>query len=104
MKSKTLPIGNAKLVAAACLLISTKFGESEIPYLKDLVTLCDKCYNDDHLLKMELNILIDLDFNIKFTSSYEILDELVTLSGDSDQTKKLAQYFIQLFLYDMNSS
>ena len=84
MKNKTLPIGNSKLIAAACLLISSKFGESEIPYLKDLGTLCDKCYNEDNLLKMELQILIDLDFNIKFTSSYEILDELVLISGDSD--------------------
>ena len=51
-------------------MIIAKFEEIYPPLLKDYVTVCDKAYTGEEILKMEAQIIKDMKFDLAQTSSY----------------------------------
>jgi hypothetical protein len=52
---------------------------------------------------METSMLMELDFNINFVSSYSFLERFVQITNTDKVTADLAQYMIEIALLDYSS-
>ncbi len=58
----------------ACFLVASKFEDIYPPDTKELCYLCENAYNKEDILKVESEILSLFNFELIFTSSYDILE------------------------------
>lgn len=56
---------DVQLVGVAALLITTKYEEIYPPTVKDFIYLTDNTYTRAQILKMEMNILFNLQFEVQ---------------------------------------
>ena len=65
---------DVQLIGVASLIIATKYEEIYPPTVKDIIYLTDNTYSREQILKMEMSILFNLQFEIQQTSSYRFLE------------------------------
>ncbi len=53
-----------QLLAMTCLFVAGKYEEVATPKIKKIMDLCDRLYQPADLLKMESEILLELNFRI----------------------------------------
>ena len=70
-----------QLVGVAAMLIASKYEEIYPPTAEDFVYITDYAYDKAEVLQMESDILVSLDFEIHFTSSYRFLERFMLLKG-----------------------
>lgn len=56
------------------MLIASKYEEIYAPEVRDFVYITDKAYQKDEILKMEFNMLTQLEFNVCTPSPYRFLE------------------------------
>jgi G2/mitotic-specific cyclin-B, other len=81
---------NLQLVGVSAMLIACKYEEIWPPQIRDYIHMCDKAYNKDQIIEMELLMLSELDFNIDFVSSNSFLERFVQISGADKPAHDLA--------------
>lgn len=91
---------DVQLVGVAALLITTKYEEIYPPTVKDFIYLTDNTYTRAQILKMEENILYNLQFEIQQTSSYRFLERYSKIAKADSVIFYLAQYLLELALLD----
>lgn len=64
---------NLQCVGAAAMLISCKYDERITPQIDDFIYICDNAYTRRELIKMEINMLKVVDFELGFPLSYRFL-------------------------------
>ena len=63
---------NFQLLGITCLLMASKYEEIYPPPLSEYTYVCADAYVDNDLKTMEGDVLIKLNFNLVFTSSWEL--------------------------------
>jgi len=82
------------------MLIASKYEEIYAPEVRDFVYITDKAYTKEEILKMEQQILMTLDFNVTFPSSYRFLERYAKIINADTPLFNLARYLIELPLIE----
>jgi len=70
-----------QLVGVTSMLIASKYEEIYAPEVRDFVYITDKAYSKEEILKMESRILMVLDFDLTFSSSYRFIERFCKIIG-----------------------
>ena len=98
--SRQISNREVQLVAVAAMLIATKYEEIYPPLLKDFVYISENQFSEEKILEMELQILVQLDFDMQLTSAYRFLERFAKITRLDEVTFYLAQYMLELGLLD----
>ena len=82
------------------MFIASKYEEIYPPDLRDFVYVTDKAYTKKEILKMEGDILKELNFNVTVSSSYIFLQRYSKLMNSDEKTYMMARYLLELSLIE----
>ncbi|XP_024891724.1 G2/mitotic-specific cyclin-B3-like, partial [Temnothorax curvispinosus] len=88
-----------QLLGAASLFIASKFDE-RIPLMVEDLYICDSAYTKRELIKMEINILKIVNFDLGIPLSYRFLWHYARCAKMSMPTSTLARYILEHSLMD----
>ncbi|XP_053606375.1 G2/mitotic-specific cyclin-B3 [Plodia interpunctella] len=91
-----------QLLGAAALFIASKFDERIPPLVDDFLYICDGAYTLSQLLKMEMNILKVVDFDLGIPLSYRFLRRYARCARVSMPTLTLARFVLEQCLLEYN--
>lgn len=89
-----------QLLGAASLFIASKFDERIPPMVEDFLYICDGAYTQRELIKMEMNILKVVNFDLGIPLSYRFLRRYARCAKVSMPTLTLARYILEHSLMD----
>ncbi|XP_051155373.1 G2/mitotic-specific cyclin-B3 [Leptopilina boulardi] len=89
-----------QLLGAASLFIASKFDERIPPMVEDFLYICDGAYTQKELLRMEMNILKIVDYDLGIPLSYRFLRRYARCAKVSMPTLTLARYILEYSLMD----
>ena len=84
LEKKQIMRTRLQLVAVAALLIASKYEEIYVADLNDFVFICDSAFTREEILDMERSILITLEFDLTFFSSYRFLQRFAKIAKAKD--------------------
>lgn len=87
-----------QLVGVAAMLIASKYEEIYAPEVKDFVYITDKAYTQEQIMKMELNILNGIKFQLGRPLPLHFLRRASKAEGVEAVTHTLAKYIMELSL------
>jgi len=87
-----------QLVGVAAMLVASKYEEIYAPEVKDFVYITDRAYTEKDIMKMELNILHGLEFNLGRPLPLHFLRRASKAGGVEAITHTLAKYIMELSL------
>ena len=85
-----------QLVGITALFIAGKYEEIYPPHIKEFSDVTDKTYSKYEILQMESNILLALQFNLTFPTSYRFLQRyfMILKVEENSQIQNLSEYLI----------
>ncbi|KAJ8729134.1 hypothetical protein PYW08_000715 [Mythimna loreyi] len=89
-----------QLLGASALFIASKFDERIPPLVDDFLYICDGAYTLSQLLKMEMNILRVVDFDLGIPLSYRFLRRYARCARVSMPTLTLARFVLEQCLLE----
>ncbi|KPJ04754.1 PREDICTED: G2/mitotic-specific cyclin-B3 [Papilio xuthus] len=89
-----------QLLGASALFIASKFDERIPPTVDDFLYICDGAYTLAQLLKMEINILRVVDFDLGIPLSYSFLRRYARCARVSMPTLTLARFVLEQCLLE----
>ncbi|KAG5326877.1 CCNB3 protein, partial [Acromyrmex heyeri] len=89
-----------QLLGAASLFIASKFDERIPPMVEDFLYICDGAYTQRELIKMEMNVLKVVNFDLGVPLSYRFLRRYARCTKVSMPTLTLARYILEHSLMD----
>ncbi|KAL0101613.1 hypothetical protein PUN28_019031 [Cardiocondyla obscurior] len=89
-----------QLLGAASLFIASKFDERVPPMIEDFLYICDGAYSQRELIKMEINVLKVVKFDLGIPLSYRFLRRYARCTKVSMATLTLARYILEHSLMD----
>ncbi|OWR42716.1 cyclin 3 [Danaus plexippus plexippus] len=89
-----------QLLGASALFIASKFDERIPPLVDDFLYICDGAYSLTQLLKMEMNILRVIDFDLGVPLSYRFLRRYARCARVSMPTLTLARFVLEQCLLE----
>ncbi|XP_011299191.1 G2/mitotic-specific cyclin-B3 [Fopius arisanus] len=92
-----------QLLGAASLFIASKFDERIPPMIEDFLYICDGAYNQRELIRMEMNVLKIVDFDLGIPLSYRFLRRYARCAKVSMPTLTLARYILEYSLMDYST-
>jgi len=92
-----------QLVGVSALFIACKYEEIYPPEVRDCVHITDNAYDREEVLKMEGDILKELNYQICVPTCYHFLTRYLNCIQASERTQLLASYYAERNLqeYDM---
>ena len=92
-----------QLVGIASYLIASKYEDIYPPYVDELAQICNFIYTTDDIIKKEYEILVGLNFDILYNSSYKFLTFLHSII-DKENIKLLylSQFILELSLENID--
>ncbi|XP_037946843.1 G2/mitotic-specific cyclin-B3-like [Teleopsis dalmanni] len=89
-----------QLLGAAALFIACKYDERTPPLVDDFLYICDGAYKHNELIKMEMNALKTIDYDIGIPLSYRFLRRYARCAKIQMPTLTLARYILESALMD----
>ncbi|KAG7207685.1 hypothetical protein KM043_009304 [Ampulex compressa] len=89
-----------QLLGAATLFIASKYDERIPPMVEDFLYICDGAYTRKQLIRMEMNVLKVVDFDLGIPLSYRFLRRYARCVKVSMPTLTLARYILEHSLMD----
>ncbi|XP_066589456.1 G2/mitotic-specific cyclin-B3 [Prorops nasuta] len=89
-----------QLLGAASIFIASKYDERIPPMVEDFLYICDGAYSQRELIRMEINILKVIDFDLGIPLSYRFLRRYARCAKVSMPTLTLARYVLEYSLMD----
>ncbi|XP_041972822.1 G2/mitotic-specific cyclin-B3 isoform X2 [Aricia agestis] len=89
-----------QLLGASALFIASKYDERIPPLVDDFLYICDGAYTLNQLLKMEMNILRVIDYDLGIPLSYRFLRRYARCARVSMPTLTLARFVLELSLLE----
>ncbi|KYM98486.1 G2/mitotic-specific cyclin-B3 [Cyphomyrmex costatus] len=89
-----------QLLGAASLFIASKFDERIPPMVEDFLYICDGAYTQRELIKMEMNVLKVVNFDLGIPLSYRFLRRYARCAKVSMPTLTLARFILEHSLMD----
>ena len=73
-----------QLVGVTAMFVASKYEDIYPPVVQDFVHIADYTYPANEILEMERHMLMTLDFDLHFTSSYRFLERFFYLKNSSE--------------------
>ncbi|XP_032677997.1 G2/mitotic-specific cyclin-B3 isoform X2 [Odontomachus brunneus] len=89
-----------QLLGAASLFIASKYDERIPPIINDFLYICDGAYEKKELIRMEMNILKIINFDLGVPLSYRFLRRYARCAKVSMPTLTLARFILEYSLMD----
>jgi cyclin B len=89
-----------QLVGVTAMLIASKYEDIYPPPLHDFVYITDNAYTGRDIVKMEYDIIKELQFNLTTPSAYTFMNRYSRVAGADSVTHSLALYLIELPLIE----
>ncbi|XP_049851612.1 G2/mitotic-specific cyclin-B3 isoform X1 [Schistocerca gregaria] len=89
-----------QLVGAAAIFIASKYDERMAPMLEEMLYVCDGAYDKKELIRMEINILNKVGFELGIPLSYRFLRRYARCSKVTLPVLTLARYILELSLME----
>ncbi|KAM8704659.1 hypothetical protein ACLKA7_009166 [Drosophila subpalustris] len=89
-----------QLLGAAAFFIACKYDERQPPLIEDFLYICDGAYNHDELVKMEMETLRVINYDLGIPLSYRFLRRYARCAKVQMPTLTLARYILELSLMD----
>ncbi|KAL5278155.1 CycB3 family protein [Megaselia abdita] len=89
-----------QLLGAAALFIACKYDERTTPVVEDFLYICDGAYVHDELIKMEIEVLKTIGFDLGIPLSYRFLRRYTRCAKIPMPTLTLARYILEYSLMD----
>ncbi|XP_030369695.1 G2/mitotic-specific cyclin-B3 [Scaptodrosophila lebanonensis] len=89
-----------QLLGAAAFFIACKYDERQPPLIDDFLYICDGAYNHNELVKMEMETLRVINFDLGIPLSYRFLRRYARCAKVQMPTLTLARYILELSLMD----
>ena len=89
-----------QLVGICSLFVAAKYEEIYPPTTSEMLYLADKAYTKQHLLKMEVDMLNALEFNMSGPSTWRFFERLCDLSKLKGKKRSLGHYLLELSLVE----
>ncbi|XP_012225048.1 G2/mitotic-specific cyclin-B3 [Linepithema humile] len=89
-----------QLLGASSLFIASKFDERIPPMVEDFLYICDGAYSQRELIRMEMNVLKVVNFDLGIPLSYRFLRRYARCAKVSMPTLTLARYILEYSLMD----
>ncbi|EFN77747.1 G2/mitotic-specific cyclin-B3 [Harpegnathos saltator] len=89
-----------QLLGAASLFIASKYDERIPPMVDDFLYICDGAYSQRELIRMEMNILKVVNFDLGIPLSYRFLRRYARCAKVSMPTLTLARFILEYSLMD----
>lgn len=84
-----------QLVGVTALLIACKFEEVYPPEVSDCVYITDNAYDKPEILKMEVDILKQLDYQVCVPTGYHFLIRFLNSIQASERTRYITYYYAE---------
>lgn len=104
MAREAVPKGRIQLVGITSLFIASKFEEIYYPEISEFVTVCDKLYTKRDIIKMELEMLGKLNFELGRPLPAHFLRRGSKAAHADGRTHMLAKYLCELSLADYDTA
>ncbi|OMJ71090.1 hypothetical protein SteCoe_30794 [Stentor coeruleus] len=89
-----------QLVGVCALMVACKYEEIHPPRMKDFVYITDRAYSTEQLMKMEVDMLDTLKFNITVPSVLRFYERWVKVAGIGEKVACLGKYLCELALVE----
>ncbi len=101
---RKVPRNKLQLVGIASLVIASKFEDIYPPELEQIAYLCENIYSKEEIINSEGDILFNLNFNLIFVSSLDVLQLLFKRHSITNKShKKLSVLVVKMFLFHSHS-
>lgn len=100
LNTKRIEKEKLQLLGGAAMLVACKFEERMAPPLDDFIYVSDNAYNRDELVKMEIDILRTLQYDIGIPLSYTFLRRYAKCVKADMKFLTLARFILELSLQD----
>jgi cyclin B len=87
-----------QLVGISSYLIASKYEDIYPPYVDELAQICNFIYTTDDILKKEYEILVGLNFDILYNSSYKYLSFFHSVT----EHENLKLFFLAQFILELS--
>jgi len=104
LNSRRIEKEKLQLLGGAAMFIACKFEERMPPIIDDFIYVSDNAYNRDELIKMEIDILKTVKFDIGVPLSYTFLRRYSKCVKADMKFLTLARYILELSLQDYSFS
>jgi len=104
LNSRRIEKEKLQLLGGAAMFIACKFEERMPPIIDDFIYVSDNAYDRDQLIKMEIDILKTVKFDIGVPLSYTFLRRYSKCVKADMKFLTLARYILELSLQDYNFS
>ena len=89
-----------QLVGVTSMFIASKYEDIYPPEVSDFAYITDNAYTKKEILKMEIDILSTLNFNITFPTQYKFIEIYKRILNFDDKTFCFSWYCLELCLID----
>ncbi|ELU11289.1 hypothetical protein CAPTEDRAFT_160449 [Capitella teleta] len=100
LSRKTVGRDRLQLIGATALFIACKFDERCPPVIDDFLYICDDAYVRNELIRMEIDMLHVVGFDIGFPLSYRFLRRYAKCASANVVTLTLGRYLLESSLLD----
>ena len=99
---RDIPKEKLQLVGTAAFFIAAKYEETyQVPELDDLVHFAARTFTKQEIIKMEAEIIQELNFDLVTITSFRFFEPLGKLSKMDSKNYHLAQYVLELSLLEI---
>ncbi|ALC47829.1 CycB3 [Drosophila busckii] len=92
-----------QLLGAAAFFIACKYDERQPPLISDFLYICDGAYTHDELVKMEMETLRTIKYDLGIPLSYRFLRRYARCAKVQMNTLTLARYILEYSLMDYDT-
>ncbi|KAH9510544.1 Protein kinase binding, partial [Dermatophagoides farinae] len=101
LMNKTIKRNRLQLLGIVSIYIAAKCDKGIYnTIIKDFIFICNNAYTCDDIIKMEIEILQVLEFNLNYPLSYSFLDRYAHCSSQTLETLTLSRYILESSLMD----
>ena len=100
LSKKDIKRTKLQLVGVTSMFIASKYEDIYPPEVKDFSYITDNAYTNKEILKMEMEILSTLNFNITFPTPYRFIEIYRKILNLDDKTFCFSWYCIELCLIE----
>ncbi|KAL8162975.1 hypothetical protein V2J09_014464 [Rumex salicifolius] len=100
---KTVPRRELQLVGIGAMLIACKYEEIWAPEVNDFVSISDRVYCNEQILRMEKAILGKLEWNITVPTPYLFLARFIKASIPDDELENMVYFLAELGLMNYST-
>lgn len=100
LEKKAVMRQQLQLVGVTAMFLACKYEEIYPPELKDFISVTDRAYTKEQLVRMEIDMLKVLQFHITVPTAWRFLERFAHLAEATESAVALSRYLLELPLVE----